>query len=725
MANSPEVNRRSGTAFQTSSTASPDRDNQLRSKIPKAEYANEYNVLHKFRSFNYLFTLAAVKNDALSNPESLRNSSDYFVIARSYGKNKPINSDSAKNPAAKGLIEGFNSKSPGRFNLYINDVDIETVMGFSNKTNLSMATKINFEIFEPLSINGFMEALQVSSVAAGHTQFTNAPLLLKMEFIGYTTDESGQDTIKKLGKEATRYFVFNITKVDVEMTENGTKYRCQGVPTNELGHGDHNNLKHAIQMEGSSVKEVLQALMSSINNSNDRANQTDQGDDNIFDQYEIAFPSRDANGTYNYSTENTKLSLAKIHSLYQSPGIFAFPDHSAYATDFRKKTEQANTGKKINPETGEEYTPVDPDPPDANKFYKYEANQTVVQFPAKAKITDIISSVVRDSEYGKDIIRGLPDQVIKNQMVEYIHVHLEVIPLNQYSKKLQRPVFKYRYVCLPYNIHYTRIPLYQDLDINRKELENLYVRRKYDYLYTGRNVDIRNFKLTFNSLFYQAYPQGMQKIFSDPSTRVTEDKTGRKIEDKDSNRVITSTLGQSPNGADPRFADVVKVGGNAGVRSYDEYDKLVTAMHQAILDNLDQVSCELEILGDPYFLVTGGMGNYMPEMGDKRGITQTGEAPYFSEDIIVVVEFRSPDDIDERTGYVKFNSNKSPFSGCFRVINVVSKFNEGMFTQRLQLIRIPGQLAQTASGTEDRSTNAGSKPASATTSYTEQDTGSA
>jgi len=723
MADSPEVNRRSGTNSQNSSDASPNRS--TKSKIPNAEYAGERNILHKFRSFNYLFTLASVKNNALSNPESLRNSADYFVIARSYGKSGIINSGGVTDPAAKDLIEGFNAKSPGRFNLYINDVDIETVMGFSNKTNLSMATKINFEIFEPLSINGFMEALQVACVAAGHTQFTNAPLLLKMEFIGYTTDESGQDAITRLGKEATRYFVFNITKVDVEMTENGTKYRCQGVPTNELGQGDHNNLKHSVQMEGGNVKEVLQSLMASINNSNAKANQKDADNDKIFDQYEIVFPSRDTNGTYNYTTENTKLSLAKIHSLYQSPGIFAFPDHAVYAEDFRKKTDLANSGKKINPETGQEYTPVDPTPPDANKFYKYEANQTVVQFPAKAKITDIISSVVRDSEYGKKIVRELPDQTIKNQMVEYIHVYLEVVPLNQYSKKLQRPVFKYRYVCLPYNMHYTRIPLFQDSNINRNELENLYVRRKYDYLYTGKNVDIRNFKLTFNSLFYQAYPQGMQKIFSDPDARTKPPPSGQAITDKDTKPIIVSTLGQSPAGADPRFADIVKTGGNAGVRSYDEFDKLVTSMHQAILDNLDQVSCELEILGDPYFLVTGGIGNYIPEMGDKRGITNTGEAPYFSEDIIVVIEFRSPEDIDSRTGYVKFNSNKSPFSGCFRVINVISKFNDGMFSQRLKLIRIPGQLANTASGNEVRSTDTNSKPFAALRSYTEQDTGTA
>lgn len=714
MANSPVVSRKTGADNQTSTPS--------QSKIPNAEYAGERNILHKFRSFNYLFTLAAVKNDVLSNPDSLRNSSDYFVIAKSYGKTQSIDPSGTSDPVAKNLIEGFNNKSPGRFDLYINDVDIETVMGFSNQTNLSMATKIAFEIFEPLSINGFMEALQVAAVAAGHTQFTNAPLLLKMEFIGYTSQENSEDKIVRLGKEGTRYFVFNITKVDVEMTENGTKYRCQGVPTNELGYGDHNNLKNAIQMEGATVKEVLTSLMDSINKSLDTANKADQGDDNVVDTYEVVFPSRSSSGSYDYASENSKLAKSRISSLMQSPGIFAFPDHASYAEDFRRKQDIAAKGKAINPETGEEYTPLNNDVPNSVKFYNYEANQTVVQFPAKAKITDIISSVVRDSEYGKDIVRSLPESIKDKQMVEYIHVHLEIIPLNKYSKKLQRPVFKYRYVCLPYDIHYSRIPLYQSQNLNRAQLEDLYVRRKYSYLYTGENVDIRNFKLTFNSLFYQAYPQGMTKIFSDGDARVSPKNTGKRISDKDSEKVVNSTLGQSPAGADPRFSDIVKTGGNAGIRSYDEYDKLVTAMHQAILDNIDQVSCELEILGDPYFLVTGGIGNYMPLIGSKRGITEDGEAPYFSEDIIVVIEFKSPDDINKRTGFLEFNGNKSPFSGCFRVINVTSKFNDGMFTQRLKLIRIPGQLASTASKEEPRS-SAGDPPPAALVTYVEREPG--
>jgi hypothetical protein len=145
--------------------------------------------------------------------------------------------------------------------------------------------------------------------------------------------------------------------------------------------------------------------------------------------------------------------------------------------------------------------------------------------------------------------------------------------------------------------------------------------------------------------------------------------------------------------ADPTLRNIVKDGGNAARRDYSTYDVLVDNMHKAVLNNIDMVSCELEILGDPYFLCTGGIGNYEPKLLDK-GITENGEAPYTTGDVVIVVEFRTPQDAGNKGQDLKFY--KTPFSGCFRVIKVRSKFNDGMFIQTLSLIRIPGQPEDTS-----------------------------
>ena len=127
------------------------------------------NILHNFRSFNYLFTLSACPPEALNDSEKVIQMSEQYVIAKSSGKKinqlntKPVSADSVTDEGnavfdAINLVESFNNRSPGRFDLFLNNIEIETLMAFSESTNLSMATKIRFEVFENLSINGFLEA---------------------------------------------------------------------------------------------------------------------------------------------------------------------------------------------------------------------------------------------------------------------------------------------------------------------------------------------------------------------------------------------------------------------------------------------------------------------------------------------------------------------------------------------------------------------------------------
>ena len=182
---------------------------------PKVVRSNKANPLNFYSSYNYIFTLASLRKEALSNPESYRDTNNFFVIAKSSGKGTSGSSNNvssinrvtgteisdvrdrggnvigqnkkdiitADKSQGAALVESFNKNSPGRFDFYINNVRIETLMGFNEQTNLSVATKLEFDVFEPYSMSGFIEALQVSAVAAGYDQYVSTPYLLKMEFI--------------------------------------------------------------------------------------------------------------------------------------------------------------------------------------------------------------------------------------------------------------------------------------------------------------------------------------------------------------------------------------------------------------------------------------------------------------------------------------------------------------------------------------------------------------
>jgi hypothetical protein len=661
---------------------------------PKVVRSNTVNPLNFYSSYNYIFTLASLRKDALSNPESYRDSNNFFVIAKSSGKgtkgisnnvsainrvtgsevtsvrdrggnivgeNKKdiITSDKSVGTA---LVDSFNKNSPGRFDFYINNVRIETLMGFNEQTNLSVATKLEFDVIEPYSMSGFIEALQVSAVAAGYDQYASTPYLLKMEFIGYPDGEEISEKAQSV-PNSTRYFVINFTGLDIDVTENGAKYKCKCVPFNERAFGEPSRIKSGVKIKGNTVGEILKNLEAGLNESkkSDTANERDPSQSNNYDSYEIIYPEVDETGIVDGSTNKT-IAESPVVELLKSNAIYAFGD-------------PASTDSKSSP------------------------TDSVIMFAENANVHECIVSIIRDSNYVKDILKDLSNAnskaVDQYGMVNYFIVNVEMIDKGIVDNKTNKPFYTYRYVVLPYKIHCTRIPLMQNQTIDTTKFLKI-ANRTYNYLYTGANIDIKSFRLNFNTLFFQAIPKALGNKQDRPTTSESVEGT----DPVKTNLSSTSSEDRkgSSNGKAAVIVDInqtaVHVGNqpNAAQRNQsDPYDALAKNMHQAILDNVDQCSAEMEIIGDPFYLVTGSMGNYRPKK-NPDGTSGDGEASYTSGDVMIVIFFKNPIDIDETTGEAIFSDRVTPYSGVFRVVNVTHTFIDGNFIQKLSMLRVPGQL---------------------------------
>jgi hypothetical protein len=144
------------------------------------------NVLNSFRSYSYKFTFAALDKSILDTPtlDVFQQSSQNLIILKSGGKgSQKITATASTDDTGQKMIDSFNGitngvpASPGRFDMYIDNIEIETLMSFNEKTGPTLPTKISFEVFEPYSINGFIESLQVAAVAAGYLSYTHAQTL--------------------------------------------------------------------------------------------------------------------------------------------------------------------------------------------------------------------------------------------------------------------------------------------------------------------------------------------------------------------------------------------------------------------------------------------------------------------------------------------------------------------------------------------------------------------
>lgn len=672
----------------------------------------ESNVLNSYRSITYNFTLSALKNLEVNEPDTYRDSELDLVILKSGGKGttgvaapsslssaqtkdieEPVyDKFSAQNNRRKAkttlagnqdIVAGFNKNSPGRFDMFIENVEIETLMAFSENSNASLPCKIQFEIIEPYSVNGFIEALHVTAISAGYPNYLSACFLLKMEFWGYSDrdDENFLDPVQI--KSATRYFPIGLTGIDVDITEKGTRYKVSAVPYNERAFGQPNVVKKPIKMAGTTVKEILENLMENINNQVSRMDKDGRSDadSKLSDEYAVKFVNwSESDGWVEAPNGENKISKSKLTDLHRENNLYKMADPgTSQKPDAYKKNGVAQ--------------PSAQDQAKQPESIKYTPGQTVIQSAEGMNIHDIITSVIRDCEYMRDILKNIKTRIDEFGMVEYFMVRIEVTNLDVIDTVSKKPYQKFTYIVSPYRIHYTRIPPHGSAQVKESELSKKSL-REYNYIYTGKNVDVLNFKLNFNTLFFEAIPAALgnkdipsSKTGTGPSNDPEAAVSGSEVGRQQANQVpLTPTkVSNSPT---------QYTGANAAQPLDDPYSVLARNMHESIINSkASMITGEIEILGDPLYVATNGVGNYNAKPAG-QGKLVNGEANHLYGDVFVTINFRNPIDILdlERGGGMEFDSNRVPFSGVYRVIKAISTFKEGKFGQRLEIIRVPGQI---------------------------------
>jgi len=712
--------------------------------------SGKQNVLNNFRSVTYNFTLAALRKEHVNKPELYTKGPLELIILKSGGKgDDPLTSNvsgvdtvsntdavvetrdilgnliEVKNRAVisdtttgKELVEEFNKVSPGRFDMYLDDVEIGTLMGFTEKSNVTIPVQISFEVFEPYGINGFLEALHVTAVAAGYANYHQASFILKLEFWGYPDTEDFAEPVQI--PESTRFFPIGFVDLAVDVTEQGTKYRVKAVPYADRAFGRSNTLTSPVKMEGSTVGEILTNFMRELNSRAEvrlAANPRDepsysQGNN---DRYFIKFPSWSPNGELVDSPENN-IPKSKLINLYRDNALYSMVDpatakDNAYRT-FRiveAGTETARLNKQAsNPNNRTPYSAISSNSQSdantarlnkqagnpGNSSMSYDAKTTVVQFPANSTISDIIIAVIKDSEYTRNIIENPTKSIDSDGFIDYFSVKIEVANRDVYDEASKKPFQDITYVVVPFKIHHSRLPTHGTIQTSADKLQRISL-REYNYLYSGENVDVLNFKLNFNTLFFEAVPNAMGNTdipsrrtgagtASDP--KVTLEGTTKEEASKQEvpvNPVKTVAIPVQSNTL------------NAAQPLTTPYAAMAKTMHDAIINSSVALATgTLEIIGDPFYVAAGGIGSYNPPL-IRKGTFEGGDIAYNYGDLIIIINFKNPSDIGQ-DGMLVF-TDKVAFSGAYKVTNVSSKFSGGQFKQELTILRLPGQVVDNVS----------------------------
>ncbi len=622
------------------------------------------NVLHDYALYNYVFTLSVMSNNDINGSDYRKQSlSDKKIILRS-ASGQPDNRVStvyttAVNPS-------------GKYDFYMDDLRLASAVGFKAAGGNTNATSISFKVTEPYSMGMLFQVLQIAALENGNTNYTEVPLLLTIEFYGHKTPNEQNIKIPN----TTKYIPMRIQTLDMKVTAAGSVYQIEAYPwTDKAFTTVHAELKTDVAIVGKTVLEMLKggaagpdANKTLENVLNARAAEIIQksGDDNAADTYSIDFPeSPHQDGGFN------KIALASMGFDTKRMGMQPFGQeisvYDAASGTFKRS-------KSV----------IDP-------------QKTEFKFAQGSDIINVINQVILMSEYG----RAALETVDENGMVDWWRIEARVIQVdNQVNSSGTYPK-NIRYRVIPYKVHVSKLSapgtsLKGKTNLKRQAL------KEYNYIYTGKNVDVLDFDLQFKAGFYTAMSAdrnltgGDAAIGAQSSTAVGTAPATKEfvLKNEDLSKV------ELPN---KLLATGIKTPlANRGGGALEDFkSRAARQFMEAVTSQSDILELDLTIIGDPYYLADSGFGNYSAKQTEYMNMNSDGSMDYQSGEVDVIINFRVPVDNGKPNGLYEFPSGTEllkAFSGLYQVLTLENNFSKGKFSQTLNLVRRRNQESTNREG---------------------------
>ena len=707
----PNEDRAKEEAKATSNTKKPKRP-----LLKKDLHPNE---LHEFNSMNYQFGLYCLTTDEILDPDNTymkEGKNPEVVVIKSGGGTRGL-----VNRKAMTSLE----KAGGRVEYFMDNLNLRSIITHNATTRATQNHKGTFEVTEPYSMGQFFETLQVAAQMAGHQSYTFATFLITIDFVGHTAENQTK-------RVAKRYIPIFLGQSTMNVTGAGTKYEVRFLAANASANTDSvQKIPTDVQLVGGTVQEVLQSGVRSLTTIlNGNLLKREEGNTSSHaDQYIILFPPADAlesaklarSGEENASV-NDQTAQDQVESLTgasQSSQTVNYEDFLKRITGVSVKrsdlgealVSQSLADGNINPigtatlikdklqagETSsaglnEVYYPE-------KQVWEQSANfipegKRAFKFEKGTKINSIIEELVLSSDYGKNLL----DTKLKDGYRPWFTILPMVfqVPVTQVENSKGRPPFIYVYKVIPYEVHASTWMSPGDIS---PEVPINDIRKEYHYIYTGKNKDVLEFDLTFNTRFLTPVPRdgGVD------TETAQNDGNLATLGDKDTSKSVAEGEGKEEKPLVPLKSivdsDIEII--TSGMRAVptDTKEVIARTFHKALMySSVDLAVVELTIMGDPYYLSDSGTGNYQSAAGSTWYADENGHIDHVRSQQFVQLFFKTPYDYSANSSVMEFPTVSDEngvtirqFSGVYKVSIAEHFFEGGQFTQKLRLLRLNSQ----------------------------------
>ena len=236
-----------------------------------------------------------------------------------------------------------------------------------------------------------------------------------------------------------------------------------------------------------------------------------------------------------------------------------------------------------------------------------------------------------------------------------------------------------------------------------------YTVKTYNFLYTGQNVDIIDWKIDLDFSYYTT----AMAYTADFASGQTSQNTGNNQKAVNAATLpltpLTLALGlpilkKIPVLTPQRYKALVNdASQNAGFNTQNSQSTTIAkdVINSVHTDSLNAINIDIEIVGDPTLLMQDELF-YSPspdtQISKEYGslsqydyASKYGHVKFNQGDLVVKLLINTPIDIDtdyNNTGLMfPTNYRTSVFSGQYYIVNIQNKFHNGQFTQTLSMSR--------------------------------------
>ena len=668
----------------------------------------------------------------LSNPLNDYESYSYGLSLHLIGIdnfNRMISSD---NPLQEYVPQNVLISSAGKYGVnfvrnnnftedfYFDDFKMRTYINTTSRNRSSNLIECSFTLIEP---NGFTLINRLLAAAnevnPGPGTYLQMPYMLQIDFFGYKDGELSQYTPIP---GQTKYIPIRITNIKTKVSAKGTEYQVDAVPFNHQAFNQINvSLPASTTVSGKTVSEIFGGANPGTTGFASQFNQNNQRRESLRrTQSDLDFFVGDPNNPVYVDSQR---SIQNSYSQTNSPvGVSGFCDAindwfrylksqklaaqvSSVAVVFDK--EIGSAALMPSPITVAATTASGSSTQDQRQGIQAAGNQgnkakvsitfdgASINIPAGMPIDKMIDWAVRNSKYiGDQIIdpdikgriqNGASPLSQINQPLKWFKI-VPRIKIKDFDSRSNRYSFEITYFVKTFTLA-AKHPF-----APRGKTPGFV--KQYNYIFTGKNTDVLDLSIDFNTLFLVELSANRAK------NKVTE--TGVPANDPGVNPNDTASQGtnlniqQLPN-TQLAPLSVGYVSENVGTTSrpggFTQNSVSAGDLQRSIMTGAkgDMVSVNLRIIGDPHFIKQDDIFFSQSLESSRSLLTPNNSIFTDGGELYVFLNFESPVDYNEELGIADVKNSRfrySEFSGVYKVITVENNFYKGKFEQTLNLAKL-------------------------------------